>query len=123
MTEREAYLILQHRIGRGEHATDIEEALEVAKSALKKTYESQEEIRRPIYVEATGQYTSAVWILSNIQGTDFWTATLSKIPDLKPFRYFSFVHVKGKRVEFFYNDGVLVQNGYSTLDFWIKQGD
>ncbi len=36
MTEYEAWLVLNHRISRYDHADDINEALEAAKSALEK---------------------------------------------------------------------------------------
>ena len=36
MTEYEAWLVLNHRISRYDHAGDINEALEVAKTALEK---------------------------------------------------------------------------------------
>lgn len=52
MTNREAYLTLQHRISKFDHAKDINEALEVAKMALEKRTPKKPVFKNEEYVVA-----------------------------------------------------------------------
>lgn len=137
MTKYEAYLVLEHRIGRGEHAEDIEEALEVAKETLKKDHEAEEkESEIPILIECTGQETTANMKLVSVKELEeigicgMTIAVLYNIDQkLRPFPVFSKVKVLGKECMFYMgrdnelDQDVLVQTDCKSSDFWFGEGE
>ena len=100
----------------------------IIRSKLDGTYKNQpqvtldcsEKIRVPVYIYATKQSTTAVWMLEGIGvGCNTWVAVLSEIPDLNPFPLFSKVRVKGREIECYFAKDRLIQRDSNTLEFWL----
>lgn len=85
------------------------------------TLDYSEKIRVPVYICATEQSTTAVWMLEEIGAcNNVWVAVLSEIPDLNPFPLFSKVRVKGREIECYYAGDRLIQRNNNTLEFWLQ---
>lgn len=85
------------------------------------TLDYSKKIRVPVYICATEQSTTAVWMLEGIGAcNNVWVAVLSEIPDLKPFPLFSKVRVKGREIECYYAGDRLIQRNSNTLEFWLQ---